>query len=259
MPRFGKSIWDASIMNTGALELDAVFAGYGPIRVLDAVSLALPKGSRLALLGRNGAGKSTLMRAIMGLATHQGGRVLLDGVAISAWPTSRRARAGLAYVPQTREIFAGLSVEENLLLGLRQRPTAALDEAYALFPRLRQRRGHAGSQLSGGEQQMLSIARALLSQPRVLLLDEPLEGLAPQLVAEVMAALTRLGDAGDLTILLAEQHIETALACTDTAVILDRGRVVWAGPSADLAAQGDTIERHLGLATGAGFKGSWWS
>jgi branched-chain amino acid transport system ATP-binding protein len=247
MPRFGKSIWDASIMNIGALELDAVFAGYGPIHVLEAVSLALPKGARLALLGRNGAGKSTLMRAIMGLATRQGGQVLLDGVDISALSPSRRARAGLAYVPQTREIFAGLSVEENLKLGLRRRPTAALDEAYALFPRLRDRRLHAGSQLSGGEQQMLSIARALLSQPRVLLLDEPLEGLAPLLADEVMAALARLGDAGSLTILLAEHQIETALAATDTAAILDRGRVVWTGPSAELAAQSATIERYLGL------------
>ena len=230
-----------------ALELIGLHAGHGPIRVLDGVDLRLPRGGRLALLGRNGAGKTTLIRAVMGLAARHAGCVELAGTDISAWPTSARARAGLAYVPQTREIFSSLSVEDNLALALRGRPRAVLGEAYALFPRLAERRGHLGSHLYGGEQQMLAIARALAPRPRVLLLDEPLEGLAPLMAHDVMAALSRLADSSDITILLAEQQIERALAFADGAAILERGRLVWAGRSKFLADHADLLHRHLGL------------
>lgn len=234
-------------VGSAALELIGFHGGPGRTRVLDDIDLRLPRGARLALLGRNGAGKTTLIRAVMGLAACHAGRIELAGIDISAWAAGERARAGLGYVPQTREIFASLSVEDNLALALRGRPRAALDEAYALFPRLAERRGHAGSHLSGGEQQMLAIGRAVLTRPRILLLDEPLEGLAPLLAEDMMAALAVLARSRELTILLAEQQIDRALAFADRAAILERGRIVWAGDAELLAAQAGILHRHLGL------------
>jgi branched-chain amino acid transport system ATP-binding protein len=213
--------------------------------VLEDISLRLPAGARLAVLGRNGAGKSTLLATLMGLTHLHSGRLRLDGLDISATPTHRRAVAGLGLVPQTRDIFASLSVEENLISA--RRGAARLDQAYALFPRLAERRRAAGGQLSGGEQQMLSIARTLMTGPRLLLLDEPLEGLAPVLRDSLMAVFRGLAADG-LTIVLVEQHADLVLEFAETGIILDGGRIVHTGPAAALRSDRALLERHLGLA-----------
>jgi len=166
-------------MTAALLELQRVVAGYGPTTVLNGLSFVVAPGERLAIIGRNGVGKTTALRAVMGLVQLGAGRIVFDGEDLAGLATHQRAQRGLGLVPQTRDVFPSLSVEENLLAGLKHRPRSALDEAYALFPRLAQRRRNGGLQLSGGEQQMLSVARALLGRPRLLLLDEPLEGLAP--------------------------------------------------------------------------------
>lgn len=232
-----------------ALALASVTAGYGATHVLRGLTLSVAPGERLAVLGRNGTGKTTLLRAVMGLARLHSGRIALDGRDIGRLPPFRRAGLGLGLVPQTRDVFASLSVEENLLAG---GPPARLDAAYALFPRLRARRSHGGGQLSGGEQQMLSIARALMGAPRVLLLDEPLEGLAPALRADVMAAVERLAREGR-TVVLVEQQADLALRFADRAVILEAGRIVHDGPAAALRSDQGRLERHLGL---GGFGGA---
>ena len=159
------------------LSIEDVTAGYGPTTVLDGLSLGVAAGERLAMIGRNGAGKTTALRAVMGLLALRAGRVVFDGEDLAGLAPHQRAHRGLGYVPQTRDIFPSLTVEENLVAGLKQRPRAALDEAYALFPRLAERRRNGGAQLSGGEQQMLAIARALLFNPRLLVMDEPTEGI----------------------------------------------------------------------------------
>ncbi|MBL8301682.1 MAG: ATP-binding cassette domain-containing protein, partial [Ideonella sp.] len=161
------------------LELHDVVAGYGPVTVLNGLSLQVAAGEKLAVIGRNGVGKTTALRAVMGLAHLSSGRIVFDGEDLTGLAPHQRAQRGLGLVPQTRDVFPTLTVEENLLAGCKRRPRSALDEAYALFPRLAERRRNGGGQLSGGEQQMLSVARTLLGAPRLLLLDEPLEGLAP--------------------------------------------------------------------------------
>ncbi len=230
------------------LQIDQVTAGYGPTTVLDRLTIDVQDRERLALLGRNGAGKTTALRAVMGLATLRAGRIVFDGEDLAGLPAHDRARRGLGYVPQTRDIFPSLTVEENLVAGLKQRPRTGLDEAYALFPRLAERRRNGGAQLSGGEQQMLSVARALLGRPRLLLMDEPLEGLAPLIRQDLLRAFRDMSVSLGITVVLVEQHVDEALAYADRAVILERGTVAHAAPASQLRDDLPTLERYVGMA-----------
>jgi branched-chain amino acid transport system ATP-binding protein len=236
-------------MPGGNLEVEDLVAGYGATRVLEGVSIRVAAGERLAILGRNGVGKTTLLASIMGLTQRHGGTVRIDGHDVSRSRTSERAWKGLGYVPQTRDVFRSLNVEENLVAGLKGKPRELTTVAYEMFPRLAERRWNLAGQLSGGEQQMLSIARAILGEPTVLLLDEPLEGLAPVICDSLMVALTDLCAQRAVTVILVEQQIQRALDFAENAVVLDRGRVVWQGKSADLAASPELVERYLGAAS----------
>ncbi len=230
------------------LHIQDLTAGYGPVQVLHGVNLSLTLGGRLALIGRNGVGKTTLLKAVMGLADVKSGQVRLDGQDITKWSARERAHAGIGYVPQTRDIFPSLTVEENLLAGLKGRARSALDEAYALFPRLAERRQNGGQQLSGGEQQMLSVARTLLGKPRLLLLDEPLEGLAPIICIELMRAFEHLTQDAGVAVLLVEQRVDDALRFAPQVVVLERGEVVLESESAALRQRQDLLERYVGVA-----------
>jgi branched-chain amino acid transport system ATP-binding protein len=230
------------------LHIENLTAGYGAIQVLHGVNLSLASGGRLALIGRNGVGKTTLLKAVIGLADVKAGQVRLDGQDITKWSARERAHAGIGYVPQTRDIFPSLTVEENLLAGLKGRPRSALDEAYALFPRLAERRLNGGQQLSGGEQQMLSVARTLLGKPRLLLLDEPLEGLAPIICIELMRAFEHLAQDTGVAVLLVEQKVDDALRFAPRAMVLERGEVVHESSSAALSQRKDLLERYVGVA-----------
>jgi branched-chain amino acid transport system ATP-binding protein len=236
-------------MSAAALEVRDLSAGYGDVLIVDELSFSVAAGGRLAVLGRNGVGKTTLMATIVGQTTRYAGSIRVGATSIEAMDGARRAAAGVGYVPQTRDIFASLTVAENLVAGLKDRPVAAIAEAYELFPRLAERRGSLGNQLSGGEQQMLSIARALLGQPSVLLLDEPLEGLAPVICDELMAILSRLAAGKSVTIVLVEQRLRAALDFADEVVILERGQIAWSGTPAAFDADG-VAERHLGVPQG---------
>jgi branched-chain amino acid transport system ATP-binding protein len=225
------------------LALAGVTAGYGATVILEDVGFSLARASALAVLGRNGMGKTTLMRTIAGHADRHQGRIVLDGQDVGTLRPWRRARRGLGYVPQERDIFASLTVLENLEVGAR--PGAwTLDRVFALFPSLAGRRRNLGSQLSGGEQQMLSIARALMGQPAVLLLDEPFEGLAPNLVELLVDAFGALRRAG-LSMVLVEQRAKLALGMTDTALVLVRGRVALAAESRRLIEDDEALEAVL--------------
>ena len=234
-------------MPAAPLEISGLCAGYGPIRIIEDVAFSVRAGERLAVLGRNGMGKTTLLATLMGLTTRHAGAVRIDGRDVGALRASARAGLGIGYVPQTRDIFPSLTVEENLRAGLKGRPAAAIEEAYAMFPRLRERRRNYGLQLSGGEQQMLSMARTLLGKPSLLLLDEPLEGLAPVICDELMAALVRLAQTGTMTIVLVEQQIERALDFADAVVVMERGRVSWSGLPEVLRADRALGERLVGV------------
>jgi len=225
------------------LSLNEVRAGYGEAVVLDGMSLEVPESGSVAVLGRNGVGKSTLLLTIMGLTRMHRGGISFRGKQIDVLPAHRRAQLGIGWVAQEREIFPSLSVEENLTVAARPGHWS-LGEVYRLFPRLEERRSNLGNQLSGGEQQMLAIARALMTNPALLLLDEPLEGLAPIIVEELAAALKRLQG---VAIILVEQHAEVALALTQDAVVIERGRIVHRAPSAAFAHDAQTLERYLGL------------
>ena len=216
-----------------ALKLRGLRAGYGETPVLDGIDLALAQGESLSIIGRNGVGKSTLLATLMGHTTLHAGTIALAGKRIEAAPPHRRSRAGLAYVPQEREIFASLTVRENLELGARPGHWT-LERVFELFPNLAERLGHAGSQLSGGEQQMLAIARALLTNPSVLLMDEPTEGLAPVIVQALAQVLARLRAAGGLSIVLVEQNSRVALDFSERIAVMDKGRIVYDGASARL-------------------------
>jgi branched-chain amino acid transport system ATP-binding protein len=236
-------------MPAASLEVRNLSAGYGPTIVLEDVSFAVPSGARLSILGRNGMGKTTLLSTLMGMNRRYGGEILVGGRDLSSLKSSERARQGIGLVPQTRDIFRSLSVEENLIVGIKDRPRGVIQEAYDMFPRLYERRNNLGWQLSGGEQQMLSTARTILGKPSVLLLDEPLEGLAPVICEELMAAFTRLASSGEMTILLVEQRLESALDFAETVLILERGRVVWQGTSEALRADQGLIEHYIGVGT----------
>jgi branched-chain amino acid transport system ATP-binding protein len=225
------------------LELHDVRAGYGDAVVLDGVSLELAEACSLAVLGRNGVGKSTLLLTIMGFTKLQRGRVVLAGTDIGGLAPHRRAQLGIGWVAQEREVFPSLSVEENLTVAARPGPWT-LKRIYGLFPRLAERRSNLGNQLSGGEQQMLAIARALMTNPALLLLDEPLEGLAPIIVEELAHAL---GNLAGMATLLVEQHAEVALSLTQQALVIERGRIVHRAPSEEFARDAQTLERYLGL------------
>jgi branched-chain amino acid transport system ATP-binding protein len=232
---------------TTELVLEDIVAGYGGTTVLDGVSLTLGQGERVGIIGRNGAGKTTTLATAMGLTQRLGGRVRLNGRDVSAWPAWQRARLGLGYVPQTRDVFASLSVEDNLVAGLKGGPASRLDEAYALFPRLAERRRNFGNELSGGEQQMLSIARALMGKPSILLLDEPLEGLSPIVAQEVMAAVTTLAHTRGLACVLVEQQVELVLDFAQRVLVLERGRPVFWGEVAQLRQRRDVLEAAVAL------------
>jgi len=221
-------------------------AGYGSAVVLDGVSLDLAPQGGLAVLGRNGVGKSTLLLTIMGYTRVSRGSILWRGQEITYEPPHRRARAGIGWVAQEREIFATLTVEENLTVAARS-GAWSLPRVYELFPRLAERRRNLGNQLSGGEQQMLAIARALMTNPALLLLDEPFEGLAPIVVEELTAAIRRMIAERANAFVLVEQHVEIALPLTENVIVLERGRVVHRGPSAQLLADHGALERLIGL------------
>jgi branched-chain amino acid transport system ATP-binding protein len=231
------------------LTLEGVRAGYGEAIVLDNISLELPLNGSLAVLGRNGVGKSTLLLAIMGLAQIMRGRIAWRGANITHLAPHRRAKSGLGWVAQEREIFASLSLEENLTVASRPGPWG-LDAVYQLFPRLAERRGNKGNQLSGGEQQMLAIARALMTNPALLMLDEPLEGLAPIIVEELAAAIRRMLAEEGTAVILVEQHAELALSLTRDAVIMERGAIVHRAPSSQLLGDAATLDRYVGLKIG---------
>ena len=233
-------------MHNPLIALEDITAGYGATHILQGLSLSIAQGERVAVLGRNGVGKTTLLSTIMGLTQVHCGTLTLAGRDLASLSIYQRARMGLGLVAQTRDIFPSLSVEENLLAG--QRRGVSLAQAYALFPRLQERRRNQGGQLSGGEQQMLAIARTLMAAPDILLLDEPLEGLAPVLCAQLMAVLAELAQDGTRTILLVEQNTGPALRFASRVVILDQGRIVYDGAASALRARPDILHRHLGVA-----------
>jgi branched-chain amino acid transport system ATP-binding protein len=215
------------------LSVSAVRAGYGDTVVLEDIALELPERGTLALLGRNGVGKTTLLATLMGHTSLHEGRILFKGREIQARPAYERARLGIGYVPQAREIFPSLTVEENLTVA--ERPGRwSLARVYDLFPRLAERQGAMGNQLSGGEQQMLAIGRALMGNPTLLLMDEPLEGLAPIIVESLRKALKHLISEDALAVVLVEQSAKLALEMTERAMVLDRGRIAYSGPSREL-------------------------
>jgi branched-chain amino acid transport system ATP-binding protein len=228
------------------LAIEHFSAGYGEAVVLTEISLSIAEGQSLALLGRNGMGKTTLINSIVGVTRYRGGSIKLGGRDITRLRPEQRAHAGIGWVPQERNIFKSLSVEENLTAV--QRPgrwTPA--KVYELFPRLAERRGNLGNQLSGGEQQMLAVARALVINPRIVLLDEPLEGLAPIIVEELLAALSRIIREEGLSAILVEQNAQKILGVTDRAVIIERGSIVHEGQSAVLKDDRAVLEAYLGV------------
>jgi branched-chain amino acid transport system ATP-binding protein len=223
-----------------------VRAGYGEAVVLDDISFEMPERGSLAVLGRNGVGKSTLLLTLMGFTQLRRGAIVWRGTDITRLPPHRRALAGIGWVAQEREIFANLNVEENLTVAARA-GRWNMAAAFELFPRLRERRLSKGNQLSGGEQQMLATARALMTNPALLLLDEPLEGLAPIIVEELVRGLRRMITEEGTAVILVEQHAEMALSLTDEALMLERGAIVHRARSADLLKNHAALDRYIGL------------
>jgi branched-chain amino acid transport system ATP-binding protein len=236
-----------------ALTVENLVAGYGSTVVLEGLSFEVPAGGTLAVLGRNGVGKTTLLKTLMGYTTRHRGTLRLNGETLDELPVHARARLGLGYVPQGRDIFPSLSVHEHLAIAARPGGFTA-EGVYALFPSLAERRRSTGNRLSGGEQQMLAIGRALMGAPRILLLDEPLEGLAPIIVETLFERLGELR--AELTIVLVEQKVDLALAFAAEAIVLARGKIVYRGPSSDLARDDSAQGRWLGVeATDSGTPG----
>lgn len=232
------------------LSVEDIHASYGQTPVLNGVSLSVEDGEVASLIGRNGAGKTTTLRTIMGIVRPDSGVVRFNGEEITGLPEYRTTRKGIRYVPEDRQVFPDLSVTENLQMGTISggNPLFTVDEVFERFPRLRERRGQSGSQLSGGEQQMLAIARALLSETSLLLLDEPTEGLAPQIVADVLDIITTISQEG-VTVLLVEQNIRAALTVAENHHIIDRGQIVYEGTSDELVSDDDIQQRYLGVGT----------
>jgi branched-chain amino acid transport system ATP-binding protein len=228
------------------LALQGVSAGYGEAVVISNIDLRLKPGESLAVLGRNGTGKTTLLNTIIGVTRHRGGSIMLDGQNLTTTRPDKRAHAGIGWVPQERNIFKSLTVEENLTAVARPGPWN-VNRAYEMFPRLRERRSNLGNQLSGGEQQMLAVARALVLNPKLLLLDEPTEGLAPIIIEELLAALTRIIRGEGMSAIVVEQHAQKILGVTDSALILDRGAIVHASSSRALIEDPAALEQHLGV------------
>jgi len=228
------------------LQVRGLTAGYGEAVVIEDIGFAIGEGRALALLGRNGTGKSTLIASLVGVTRYRSGSIVMSGRELARLRPDQRAAAGLGWVPQERNIFKSLTVEENLTAVARPGAWNA-QRVYAMFPRLRERRTNLGTQLSGGEQQMLAIGRAMVLNPKLLLLDEPLEGLAPLIVEELLRALARLVRDEGLAAIIVEQHANKILGITDDALILERGRVVHAAPSAQLQADAATLDRFLAV------------
>ena len=242
------------------LQVEQLSSGYADAVVLHDVSLSLAEGQTLALLGRNGVGKTTLMDTLAGATRHHGGRIWLGGVELHKLPSNERAAAGIGWVPQERNIFKSLTVHENLTAVARQ-PTKSAEgtnwtpeRVYQLFPRLAERKLNLGTQLSGGEQQMLAVGRALVTNPRLLLLDEPLEGLAPIIVEELLKAIYRLTREEGLSAIIVEQHPQAILAISDQAIVLDQGQVVHSSSAESLLQQPDVLAKLLGV-TRSSFQG----
>jgi branched-chain amino acid transport system ATP-binding protein len=228
-----------------ALEADTLQTYYGKSHILHGVSLKVAEGKITALLGRNGAGKTTTLRSLMGLTPAREGRVTIFGKDTTRWPAYRIAASGVGYVPEGRRIFANLSVEENLKVPLEREGKWTLERAYELFPRLAERKLSRGRQLSGGEQEMLSIARALLLNPRLLILDEPSQGLAPLVVREVFQIVAQMRGEG-ISVLLVEQNARMSLEIADHAYVLDDGAIVHSGPASELAADEARVQALAG-------------
>jgi len=228
-----------------ALEADSLQTYYGKSHILHGVSLKVAEGKITALLGRNGAGKTTTLRSLMGLTPAREGRVTIFGKDTTRWPAFRIAASGVGYVPEGRRIFANLSVEENLRVPLEREGKWTLERAYELFPRLAERKLSRGRQLSGGEQEMLSIARALLLNPRLLILDEPSQGLAPLVVREVFQIVAQMRGEG-ISVLLVEQNARMSLEIADHAYVLDDGAIVHSGPASELAADEARVQALAG-------------
>ncbi len=229
------------------LALDKVSAGYGDSIVLEELSFSMQEGESLALLGRNGVGKTSLLITLMGLTRLHGGSIHWRGSNIARVPTPKRAHAGLGWVPQERFMFPSLSVEEHLTV-VERGGRWNLQKIYSIFPRLHERRHNMGNQLSGGEQQMLAIARALMVSPSLLLLDEPMEGLAPIIVQELLKVIRRLVSEEGMSVIVVEQHARMALSLTQRAIVLDRGRIVHASDSQSLLDDGETLDRLVAVA-----------
>jgi branched-chain amino acid transport system ATP-binding protein len=228
------------------LTLQKVSAGYGDAIVISNIDLRLKAGESLAVLGRNGTGKTTLLNTIIGVTRQRGGSIVLDGRDLTTTRSDKRAHAGIGWVPQERNIFKSLTVEENLTAVARPGPWN-VNRVYEMFPRLKERQSNLGNQLSGGEQQMLAVARALVLNPKLLLLDEPTEGLAPIIIEELLAALTRIIRGEGMSAIVVEQHAQKILGVTDSALILDRGAIVHASSSRALIDDPAALEQHLGV------------
>ena len=228
------------------LRIESLSAGYGQAVILHDVSLSLAQGETLALLGRNGTGKTTLMNTIAGATQQHAGRITLNGEALHAMPSHARAAAGVGWVPQERDIFKSLTVLENLTAVARPGAWAPA-RVFEMFPRLAERQSNMGNQLSGGEQQMLAVGRALVLNPKLLLLDEPLEGLAPIIVQELLRAIARITRDEGLSAIIVEQHPQAILAISHQAVVLDQGRVIHTGPADELLNQSALLDRLLGI------------
>jgi branched-chain amino acid transport system ATP-binding protein len=229
------------------LKVEKLSAGYGEAVVLHDVSVSLEKGQTLALLGRNGTGKTTFMNTLAGATRQHGGSITLDGVALHKVPLHERAGAGIGWVPQERNIFKSLTVDENLTAVARKGAWTPA-RVYEMFPRLAERKTNLGTQLSGGEQQMLAVGRALVLNPKLLLLDEPLEGLAPIIVQELLRAIRRITREEGLSAIIVEQHPQAILAISDVAAVLDRGTVVHSSTASALQDQPELLDRLLGVA-----------
>jgi branched-chain amino acid transport system ATP-binding protein len=237
---------DSTRADHAAVELRNVSAGYGETVVLEDINLAVARGESISVIGRNGVGKTTLLDTVMGHTTLHRGEVLLDGQSLTGVPVYRRATAGIGFVPQEREIFPSLTVRENLDVGARPGPWTD-ERLFELFPNLAERLANKGNQLSGGEQQMLSIARALRTNPTVLLMDEPTEGLAPVIVEALTAVLIKLRSESRLSIILVEQNSRVAFEFSERTVVLDKGRIVYDGPSKALRDDPEKLASLIGV------------